>query len=378
MRVICVAGARPNFVKVGPLWRALAAAAGVEPSFVHTGQHYDDRMSQVFLDQLGLPAPAAMLGVGSGTHAAQTAAVMQRFEPVLERLQPHVVIVVGDVNSTVACALTAAKFGLRQPFSWALEAGPRTRPVVVHVEAGLRSGDHAMPEEINRRATDAISDLLFTTEPSANANLAREGVPAERVHYVGNLMIDSLLAVAHGTAATRAPADLGCTPRGYALVTLHRPSNVDDPARLAALLAGIASAVGELPVVFPVHPRTRAQLAGLALPELARWTIVEPLGYTEFIGMLGQAALVCTDSGGVQEEATVLATPCVTLRDTTERPITVTHGTNRLAGTEIAGIIDVIRATRAAPAPTGAPPPLWDGHTAPRIVEILQRAFANG
>lgn len=377
VRVICVAGARPNFVKVGPLWRVLSATSGVEPYFVHTGQHYDDKMSQVFLDQLGLPAPTAMLGVGSGTHAEQTAALMQRFEPVLEQLQPHVVMVVGDVNSTLACALTAAKFQLRAPFRWQLEAAPRTRPVVVHVEAGLRSGDNGMPEEINRRATDAISDLLFTTEAAANEHLAREGVATERVHFVGNVMIDSLLSVASSDAARRAPADLGVPAHGYVLVTLHRPSNVDEPVQLAALLHAIASAVGDLPVVFPAHPRTRARLDAIvaASPALARWRIIEPLGYSEFVGLIANAALVCTDSGGVQEETTVLATPCVTLRDSTERPITITHGTNRLAGTSIPHIVDVIRATLAAPRQSVTAPPLWDGQTAPRIVEILLRAF---
>lgn len=350
----------------------MADHARFEPHFVHTGQHYDDKMSQVFLDQLGLPKPAAMLSVGSGSHAEQTAALMTRFEPVLQRLQPHVVIVVGDVNSTMACALAAAKFRLREEFSWDLQATPRTRPIVVHVEAGLRSGDNDMPEEINRRVTDAIADVLFTTEASATEHLAREGVATERVFFVGNVMIDSLLTVIAAPGADHMASQLGLASRQYAVVTLHRPSNVDDPVRLAALLQTISGALGGLPVVFPAHPRTRAALAEISRrTPLPAWHIIEPLGYAEFVGLLGNAALVCTDSGGIQEEATMLATPCVTLRDTTERPITVTHGTNRLAGTELGPIAAVIRATLAAPRGAVTPPPLWDGQTAPRIIHVL-------
>ncbi|MBP9084972.1 MAG: UDP-N-acetylglucosamine 2-epimerase (non-hydrolyzing), partial [Kofleriaceae bacterium] len=321
---------------------------------------------------LGLPKPTAMLGVGSGTHAEQTAALLTRFEPVLEQLQPHVVIVVGDVNSTMACALAAAKFRLRDEFTWALQASPRARPIVAHVEAGLRSGDNDMPEEINRRVTDAIADLLFTTEASATEHLAYEGVAAERVFFVGNVMIDSLLAVSAAPGADHIASQLGLASRQYAVVTLHRPSNVDDPVRLAALLQTISGALGGLPAVFPAHPRTRAALAEISRHSpLPVWHIIEPLGYAEFVGLLGNAALVCTDSGGVQEEATILATPCVTLRDTTERPITVTHGTNRLAGTALGPIGEIIRATLAAPRLAVAPPPLWDGQTAPRIINLL-------
>ncbi len=346
--------------------------ARFEPHFVHTGQHYDDKMSQVFLDQLGLPTPMAMLGVGSGTHAEQTAALLARFEPVLQQVQPHVVLVVGDVNSTMACALAAAKFRLRDEFSWALQPTPRSRPIVVHVEAGLRSGDNDMPEEINRRVTDAIADLLFTTEASASENLAREGVAAQRVFFVGNLMIDSLHVALAAGGATDVAKQLDLAPREYAVITLHRPSNVDDPVRLAALLQTISGALGGLPVVFPAHPRTRAVLAEIARhTPLPGWHIIDPLGYAEFVGLLGGAALVCTDSGGVQEEATILATPCVTLRDTTERPITVSHGTNRLAGTELGPIAEIIRTTLAATHTIATPPPLWDGHAAPRIIEVL-------
>lgn len=355
----------------------MAANARFEPHFVHTGQHYDDKMSQVFLDQLGLPNPTAMLGVGSGTHAEQTAALLTRFESVLQQVQPHVVIVVGDVNSTMACALAAAKFRLRDEFSWSLQASPRSRPIVAHVEAGLRSGDHDMPEEINRRVTDAIADLLFTTEASADQHLAHEGVAAERVFFVGNVMIDSLLAVTAGPAALDVAKQLGVAPRQYVLVTLHRPSNVDDPVRLAALLQTISDALGGLPAVFPAHPRTRAALAEIARhTPLPGWHIIDPLGYAEFVGLLGGAALVCTDSGGVQEEATMLGTPCITLRDTTERPITITHGTNRLAGTELGPIAQMIRQTLAEPPLVMAPPPLWDGQTARRIIRILEELVA--
>ena len=312
-----------------------------------------------------------MLGVGSGTHAEQTAALLTRFELVLEQIQPHVVIVVGDVNSTMACALAAAKFRLRNEFSWTLQARPRSRPIVAHVEAGLRSGDHDMPEEINRRVTDAIADLMFTTEASADQHLAREGVAAERVFFVGNVMIDSLLAVS-AAPGDHIASQLGLASRQYAVVTLHRPSNVDDPVRLAALLQTISGALGGLPAVFPAHPRTRAALAEISRhTPLPAWHIIDPLGYAEFVGLLGNAAVVCTDSGGVQEEATILATPCVTLRDTTERPITITHGTNRLAGTQLGPIAEMIRATLAAPLVVVAPPPLWDGQAAPRIIHVL-------
>jgi UDP-N-acetylglucosamine 2-epimerase (non-hydrolysing) len=350
----------------------MAGNTRFEPHFVHTGQHYDDKMSQVFLDQLGLPKPTAMLGVGSGSHAEQTATLLTRFESVLQQLQPHVVIVVGDVNSTMACALAAAKFRLRDAFSWTLQAAPRTRPIVAHVEAGLRSGDNDMPEEINRRVTDAIADLLFTTEASATKHLAREGVAAERVFFVGNVMIDSLLAVTAAPAATDAATELGLVRRKYVLVTLHRPSNVDDPVRLAALLQTISGALGGLPAVLPAHPRTRAALAEISqrIP-LPGWHIIDPQGYAEFVALLGGAALVCTDSGGVQEEATMLATPCITLRDTTERPITITHGSNRLAGTELGPIAKMIRETLAEPPLVIAPPPLWDGQAAPRIINVL-------
>jgi UDP-N-acetylglucosamine 2-epimerase (non-hydrolysing) len=368
VRAICVAGARPNFVKVAPLWRALAASPRIRPTFVHTGQHYDDVMSDVFLRQLGLPRPHFELAVGSASHARQTAAILTGFEPVLAEVQPHVVIVAGDVNSTLACALAAAKFVLDRPFACALDGGPRTRPIVAHVEAGLRSGDRDMPEEHNRRVTDALADLLFATEAAAVDNLRREGVAAERIHLVGNLMIDSLLAAA--TLARTGPAPVDVAP-GYLLLTLHRPANVDDPATLRALLAAVAAGAGDRPVLFPVHPRTRARLdaAGVALPR--GWHVVAPLGYLEFVRVMADAALVCTDSGGIQEVTTVLGVACVTLRDTTERPVTLAHR-NRLAGTEPAAITAAIRESLASPPPPAPPPPLWDGQAAPRVVRVLE------
>jgi UDP-N-acetylglucosamine 2-epimerase (non-hydrolysing) len=377
IKVICVAGARPNFVKVAPLWHALSASPRYQPYFVHTGQHYDDKMSQVFLQQLGLPRPDYMLDVGSGSHAQQTALLIQRFESVLAHVQPHVVIVVGDVNSTMACALVAAKFQLRDQFSFALDAQPRQRPVIAHVEAGLRSGDNDMPEEINRRVTDAIADLHFTTEASAGVHLHNEGVAEQRVHFVGNVMIDSLMTVASQSVDTMQTLN---TAQRFALVTLHRPSNVDEPARLQSLLQAIADATNGMAVVFPAHPRTAANLAASTImqaKDFAAWQVVEPLGYTEFIHLLGRAAIVCTDSGGIQEEATILGTPCVTLRTTTERPITVTHGTNRLAGVEIDGIVATIRDVLESPRVAIAPPPLWDGQTAPRIVGVIEAAVSE-
>lgn len=368
MRVICVGGARPNFVKLAPLYRALAASDRIQPYFVHTGQHYDQALSAVFLEQLGLPAPAFELSVGSGSHAEQTGAILTRFEPVLSAVQPHIVVVVGDVNSTVACALAAAKFHLDRPFATAL--GPRRRPVVAHVEAGLRSGDLDMPEEINRRVTDALADLCFTTEASAHDHLRREGVADDRIHFVGNLMIDSLYAVKD--AALARPPVVGAPAGHYLLLTLHRPANVDDEGRLAALLAAVAAGAGDRPVVFPVHPRTRARLeaGGHVIPR--GWHLTGPQGYLDFVALMARAAAVATDSGGIQEETAVLGTPCVTLRDTTERPVTLADGRNRLAGTDPAAITAAIHAALTTPPAPALPPPLWDGRTAPRIVTVLE------
>jgi UDP-N-acetylglucosamine 2-epimerase (non-hydrolysing) len=370
-RILCIAGARPNFMKIAPVLRAFARDRRFEARLVHTGQHYDEKLSKVFFDDLAIPRPDVELEVGSGTHAHQTAEIMKRFEPVLEREQPHGVLVVGDVNSTVACALVAAKFLRREPFR--AFGQDRRRPLVIHVESGLRSRDLEMPEEINRVLTDAISDVLFVSEQAGMANLAREGIGPDRAFFVGNVMIDTLLA-----ARERAPGDavltaLGVRDREYGLVTLHRPSNVDDPAALQRLLATL-DGLG-LRLVFPVHPRTRDRMvaAGIKLPK--RWVVCEPVGYLEFLRLQASARVVFTDSGGIQEETTVLGVPCITLRDNTERPVTCEQGTNQVVGTSREAIIsayrriDKIRRARRVPEH-------WDGKSAERIAAALAGVLA--
>jgi len=371
-----VAGARPNFMKIAPLHAALSER-GASPRIIHTGQHYDERMSDVFFRQLGLPEPHVNLGVGSDTHARQTAAIMIAYEEVLERERPDGVVVVGDVNSTVACALVATKLHLP----------------VAHVEAGLRSGDRRMPEEINRILTDRLADLLFVTETSGVENLRREGVEEERIHLVGNVMIDTLVRLRPKARKTGTVERLRLDRGGYALATFHRPSNVDDPARLATL-AEILGAVGErLPLVFPAHPRTRERFmdAGLLADLEARRGVrfLEPLGYLEFLDLMEHARLVLTDSGGIQEETTFLGVPCLTARESTERPATLTHGTNRLVPLDRSAVLDLVdRLVEDAPVRgDGAAevrvdhgagsddrrgvPPLWDGRAAQRIADIL-------
>jgi UDP-N-acetylglucosamine 2-epimerase (non-hydrolysing) len=356
--LLLVAGARPNFMKVAPIATAAREDGRLAVRLVHTGQHYDRAMSELFFDQLGIPEPDVRLGVGSGTHARQTAEVMQRLEPVLVERRPAAVVVVGDVNSTLAATLTAVKLGVP----------------VAHVEAGLRSFDESMPEEINRRLTDAISRWLFVSERSGLDNLAREGVSPDRVHFVGNVMIDTLLRFRERAEALDVPARLSLPHGGYAVLTLHRPSNVDDPDTLAALLAPVARLAGVLPVVFPVHPRTRANLERGGVAPAFR--LLEPMGYLDFLGLLSAARVVLTDSGGIQEETSVLGVPCVTLRDSTERPVTVREGTNRLAGTRPDSVERAIR--EALEAPLGARvPELWDGRAAERIVDVLARDLAG-
>ena len=379
-RLLHVAGARPNFMKVAPVmaavdaWNATKAPGAGEvarrasdpgrhffQSLVHTGQHYDDAMSDVFFRDLGLPTPDHYLEVGSGSHARQTAEVLRRLEPVLLAERPDLVVVVGDVNSTIAAALCAAK--LQIP--------------VAHIEAGLRSRDRTMPEELNRLLTDQLAELLFTTSADADDNLAREGVPRARIHLVGNTMIDTLERLRARAQESDALRRGGLAPRGYALVTLHRPSNVDDPARLALVAEVLAGAAQRLPVVFPVHARTRARLAETGL--LARLeatvglTLSEPLGYLDFVALMSGARLVLTDSGGVQEETTVLGVPCLTMRTTTERPVTVTEGTNRLVDPyDAAAVLAAVDEALAASFPDAARrPPLWDGHAAERIVAAI-------
>ena len=361
LTIINVVGARPNFMKIAPLMAAYRRWPDIRPVLVHTGQHYDARMSHLFFEQLGIPRPDVNLEVGSGSHAVQTAEVIRRFEPVVEQFRPDCVLVVGDVNSTVACTLVATKMGVR----------------VAHVEAGLRSFDRSMPEEINRLLTDAVSDFLFVSEPSGVTNLQREGVPPERIFFVGNVMIDTLRANLAKAHASRIGADLGLEPRGYAVLTLHRPSNVDDPRTLAALMGVVGKMAARLPVVFPVHPRTRRNLEANGLAAgLANVRLVEPLGYLDFLKLMADARLLLTDSGGIQEEATILRVPCLTLRENTERPVTVDVGCNTLVGTDPGRILAAFERIMAAGDLQCAVPEKWDGHAAERIVDVLHGALA--
>lgn len=360
-----VAGARPNFMKIAPLYKRLRRVPAFDVRVVHTGQHYDASMSGVFFEQLGLPAPHISLGVASGSHAAQTARILERFEAALVEHRPALVIVVGDVNSTIACALAASK----------VVYPDGSRPAIAHVEAGLRSRDRSMPEEVNRVLTDAIADLLFTTEDGARDNLLREGVSAERIHFVGNVMIDCLVDLMPLIRTRAAWTDVGVEPGSYGVVTLHRPGNVDRPEVLRPIIGSLEQIAESMPLVFPVHPRTRPQLAAIGVTS-GNIHLVDPLGYVDFVSLLSRARLVLTDSGGLQEESTFLGVPCLTLRDNTERPITISRGTNRLVGSQPANL-----AALAAAAVTNAPstttvPPLWDGHASDRIAATLADRFA--
>jgi UDP-N-acetylglucosamine 2-epimerase (non-hydrolysing) len=357
--VLHVVGARPNFMKTAPVMRALERHDGIRQRLVHTGQHYDRRLAEVFFEQLGLPRPDYDLGVGSGTHAEQTAAVMIGIERLLAELHPQLVVVVGDVNSTLAAAVAAAKAGIP----------------IAHVEAGLRSFDCSMPEEINRVVTDRLSRVLLTPSQDGDANLVREGVPADWIHRVGNVMIDSLR-----THQSRAPwalvsAELGLRDRGYAVLTLHRPANVDDPVSLGTLLDRIAVVAERTPIVFPIHPRTARRLEDSGLVSRATslgLKLVEPLGYLEFIALLDHASCVLTDSGGIQEETTVLGVPCFTLRDNTERPVTIEHGTNTLVGADGRGLAEAYEAFVTTGGKRGCVPPLWDGRAGERAARVIE------
>jgi UDP-N-acetylglucosamine 2-epimerase (non-hydrolysing) len=361
--IFLVGGARPNWMKLAALYHVLKNSTRFSVSLVHTGQHYDDKMAGSFFRDLGLPAPDIALAVGSGSHGSQTAKILERFEEKLVAHQPDFVLVVGDVNSTIACALATAK----------MVYPDGRRPQVIHVEAGLRSGDRTMPEEVNRVLTDAISDYLFVTEQSGVDNLLREGCAPERIYLVGNVMIDTLLSQAAEARQRAAWTSFGLSPQGYAVATLHRPSNVDDDERLTGLIRALRVTSRRLPVLFPVHPRTRERMARLALDQVDdRLLFCEPLPYVEFLSLLSGARVVLTDSGGIQEETTILAVPCLTLRDNTERPITVSLGTNRLIGSDPAAIISAVEQVMAAPMPVVAPPPLWDGAAAARIVAVLE------
>ncbi len=360
-KLVCVVGARPNFMKIAPIYKALALRRSIEPFLVHTGQHYDEAMKETFFRQLSIPEPEVDLGVGSGSHAFQTAQIMQRFEPVLDEAAPFAVLVVGDVNSTIACALVAAK----------------KQVPVIHVEAGLRSFDRTMPEEINRVLTDQLSELLFTTERSANDNLLREGIEASKIHFVGNVMIDALFG--HLTQALPPQETLARfgyrLASEYGVLTLHRPANVDEPKVLKRVLEVLSRISRKLPLVFPCHPRTFKMIEQFGLQGRlaeAEILVTPPLGYLEMLGLIRSAKLVLTDSGGLQEETTALGVPCLTLRENTERPVTVSEGTNTVVGTDPDRIQESVEEILTTGGKRGRIPALWDGRAAERIVQVIE------
>ncbi len=359
MKIINVVGARPNFMKIAPIIEAFKDLAGIEPLLVHTGQHYNEGMSDLFFHQLGVPEPGINLGVGSSTHAVQTAEIMKRFEPVVLEHRSDVVIVVGDVNSTIACGLVAVKLGVR----------------LVHIEAGLRSFDRSMPEEINRILTDSISDFLFCTEQIAVDNLLCEGIPEEKIFLVGNVMIDTLLKNKAKAENSDVLNTLELNDVDFAVMTLHRPSNVDNYDSFCRILGALEVIQNDMPIIFPVHPRTVKSLCSLSLTErtgnLPNLRLIGPLGYLDFLKLMSSAKLVLTDSGGIQEETTVLKIPCLTLRENTERPITVEIGSNRVVGTDTDKIIEAYRQVVAGQVGEPQTPVLWDGLAAERIVKIL-------
>jgi len=363
-KVLLIAGARPNFMKVAPIYAEMKRRGdSFLPMIVHTGQHYDRAMSDAFFSDLGMPEPDINLGVGSASHTQQTAKIMTLFEPVVETEKPDWVVVVGDVNSTIACALVAAKMGVR----------------IAHVEAGLRSHDRSMPEEINRILTDSISDLLLTPSPDADATLRREGVEESKICFVGNVMIDSLLDHLKVSERSNIRETLGVNAGEYAVTTLHRPSNVDDRETLAGIVGALAEISERLPIVFPVHPRTRQKLAEFDLERPlsdSQVTLIEPLGYLDFMRLYSGAKLVLTDSGGLQEETTVLGIPCLTLRENTERPITIEMGSNVLVGVDPAKILVEAYASLDGNGSDAKIPPLWDGKTAGRICDALEKPAA--
>ncbi len=370
MKVISVVGARPNFMKIAPLIQEMRQFSDIEHLLVHSGQHYDDRLSASFFGDLGLPKPDIQLQVGSGTHAWQTAEIMKRLEPVLIENKPDLLIVVGDVNSTMAASITAAK--LLVP--------------IAHIEAGLRSFDPTMPEEINRKVTDVLADFLFATEESAVQNLLKEGIPSDRIFLVGNVMIDSLLRYRSMARQSGVLADLGLwgehgKPKPYGVLTLHRPSNVDDPSALGLILEAVSEVAMKVPIVFPVHPRTHERMKSFGYTHLldssraksadSGLISTNPLGYLDFLCLMDHARLVLTDSGGIQEETTVLGVPCLTLRENTERPVTLHEGTNQLIGLNPEKLVQASLKVLEGDFPKGRRPRLWDGHAAQRIVKIL-------
>ena len=356
---ILVVGARPNFMKIAPLYRAMERR-GLPLLLLHTGQHYDEKMSKVFFEDLGMPEPDVYLGIGSGSHANQTARIMLEFDQVCDEWEPRCVVVVGDVNSTIGCALVASKRGIQ----------------VAHVEAGLRSGDWSMPEEINRVVTDRLSDALFTPSPDGDQNLLAEGIDSSKIFRVGNIMIDTLFEHLEAAKSTESWKTMKVAEGGYGLVTLHRPSNVDREETLAALVAVLCEISERLPLVFPIHPRTRARAEAFGLMDQLEQSsgirLAPPLGYLEFQGLMSSARLVLTDSGGLQEETTALGIPCLTLRPNTERPITITEGTNRLVGADPDAIRKAFNLAMDSKMRSGECPELWDGKTAGRITDILE------
>jgi UDP-N-acetylglucosamine 2-epimerase (non-hydrolysing) len=358
VKYLYVVGARPNFVKVAPVVAAMRRLAPDSSHvLVHTGQHYDEMMSDVFLRELGVGAPDHMLGVGSGSHAVQTARVMERIEPVLAEERPDLVMVPGDVNSTLAVALVATKMGIR----------------LAHLESGLRSFDRTMPEEVNRIVADEFSEFLFVHSEEAIGNLRDQGIGDERIHFVGNTMIDSLVAFGDRFRAAGAAARLAMRPHDYLLVTLHRPALVDGPL-LADVIDRLGTLAQTLPVLFPVHPRTRKMIQGMTLPP--GLVLTEPVGYIDFLSLEAEATAVLTDSGGVQEETTFLGTPCFTLRDSTERPVTISLGTNTLLGLDPERIDDILPSLAGGRPSETSPPPMWDGHAADRVADVLTREIA--
>lgn len=361
MKIINVVGARPNFMKIAPIMEAYHAYPSISPVLVHTGQHYDEAMSKLFFDELDIPRPDINLEVGSASHAEQTAAIMKAFEPIVAQHKPDTVVVVGDVNSTIACGLVAVKLGVK----------------LVHVEAGLRSFDRTMPEEVNRVLTDAISDLLFCTEQSGVDNLKNEGVAPEKIHLVGNVMIDTLLRHREQADESHLLRRLKLKSRGFAVLTLHRPANVDDPVVFSGILDALQVIQQQMPIVFPIHPRSRKCLVagGLAarVAAMKNLMVLYPLGYLDFLKLTSEAKLVLTDSGGIQEETTILKVPCITLRDNTERPITVECGANTVTGRDPKRILAAFDEIMKGPSREIRTPPLWDGHAAERIVEIMVR-----
>lgn len=365
LKIFNIVGARPNLVKIAPLMREMRKHASIRPILVHTGQHYDEKLSDVFFRQMGIPKPDFNLEVGSGSHAWQTAEILKRIEPLLVEKKPDLIIVVGDVNSTIAASLAAVKLGIP----------------VAHVEAGLRSFDRTMPEEINRILTDALADHLFVTEEDAIANLLKEGRPRDRIYLVGNVMIDALRQFLPLAQKSNIGKELGLLDGNgfvpFAVLTLHRPSNVDSIQTLEKLLAAINAVANELPVVFPVHPRTQDRLKDARVRHHPHLRLIPPVGYLDFLCLLNRAALVLTDSGGIQEETTALGVPCLTLRKNTERPITVTEGTNQLVGQDPTKIVSATQEILAGKTKGGRVPKLWDGHAAERIIEILLREGRN-